>query len=172
MSKINLILDSSALFAGIVSATGAIRVLLLLADTGHITVTISEQVVAETERAVARKVPQAIGDLRKAIQVSRVRIVHDPSAVEVVANLHLITHSVDVPIVFAAMRAKVDYLVTLNRVHFINDPDVAAQSGLRIGTPGDALIWVRERISTEDHEPEPISRILFAGRVSLLLLGV
>ena len=57
MSKINLFLDSSALFAGIVSATGATRVLLLLAETGHITVTISEQVVAETERAVARKVP-------------------------------------------------------------------------------------------------------------------
>ena len=154
MSKINLFLDSSALFAGIISATGATRVLLLLAETGHITVTISEQVVAETERAVARKVPQALSDLRKAIQASKVRIVHDPSPVEVVANLHLITHSADVPIVLAAMKAKVDYLVTLNRVHFINNPDVAAQSGLRIGMPGDALTWVRERISTEDHEPK------------------
>jgi hypothetical protein len=32
----------------------------------------------------------------------------------------------------------------LNRRHFIDDPAVAAHSGLRIGTPGDALAWVRE----------------------------
>jgi hypothetical protein len=38
----------------------------------------------------------------------------------------------------------VDYLVTLNRRHFIDDPAVAARSGLRIGTPGDALAWMRE----------------------------
>lgn len=38
----------------------------------------------------------------------------------------------------------VDYLVTLNGRHFIDDPAVAARSGLRIGTPGDALAWMRE----------------------------
>ena len=33
-----------------------------------------------------------------------------------------------------------------NRKHFLDDPQVAASSGLRIGTPGDALAWVRARI--------------------------
>ena len=42
MSKVNLFLDSSILFAGIASATGAARVLLLLAETDHIHVTVSE----------------------------------------------------------------------------------------------------------------------------------
>lgn len=51
--------------------------------------------------------------------------------------------------VLAAMQAKVDYLVTLNRKHFMDDPDVALQAGLRIGTPGDALRWVRRQISAE-----------------------
>jgi hypothetical protein len=45
---------------------------------------------------------------------------------------------------------KIDYLVTLNRKHFIDDPDMAQQSGLRIGTPGEALNWVRGQISAED----------------------
>jgi hypothetical protein len=31
-----------------------------------------------------------------------------------------------------------------NQRHFIDDPSVAARSGLRIGAPGDALAWVRE----------------------------
>ena len=52
MPEINLFLDSSALMAGIISATGAARVLLLLAESGQLSITISEQVVTETERAI------------------------------------------------------------------------------------------------------------------------
>lgn len=148
MSKVNLFLDSSALFAGIISSTGAARALLLLAESDQITVTLSEQVVAETERAMARKVPHALADLRAAILASKAQIVHDPDPAEVRANLHLISHPADVPILLAAMKANVDYLVTHNRLHFIDDPDVAVKANLRIGTPGDALIWVRKQISS------------------------
>lgn len=150
MPEINLFLDSSALIAGIVSAKGAARVLLLLAESGHIVITISEQVLTESERAIARKVPQAINDLRQAILASKAQIVRDPSPEEVASHSNLISHKADVSIVLAAMKAGVDYLVTLNRKHFMDDPEVARKSGLRIGTPGDALAWVRERISAED----------------------
>jgi hypothetical protein len=43
----------------------------------------------------------------------------------------------------AAMRAGVDYLVTLDRRHFLDDPEVARRSGLRIGAPGDSIAWFR-----------------------------
>ena len=149
MSKANLFLDSSALFAGVISSTGAARAILLLAETEHIRITISEQVVTETERALARKVPQAINDLRQAILASKARILRDPTLEDVRANLYLMSHPADVPILLAAMRAQVDYLVTLNRVHFIDDPGVAEKAGLRIGTPAEALRWVREQLSGE-----------------------
>jgi hypothetical protein len=54
MSRPDLFLDSSALFAGVVSPSGAARALLLLAEVRRITVTVSEQVVTETERAVVQ----------------------------------------------------------------------------------------------------------------------
>jgi len=41
------------------------------------------------------------------------------------------------------MRAGVDYLVTLDRRHFLDDPEVARRSGLRIGAPGDSIAWFR-----------------------------
>lgn len=47
----------------------------------------------------------------------------------------------------AAMHARVDFLATLNRKHFLDDPQVAARSGLRIGTPGDALAYIRDRLT-------------------------
>jgi len=147
MPKIKLFLDSSALISGIISADGAARVLLLLAETGHLELAITEQVVAETERTIARKAPRAIIDYRRAIRASKVRILRDPEVEEVRSNLHLIAHAADVPIVLAAMQARVDFLVTLNRRHFIDDAGVAVRTGLRIGTPGDTLGWVRNMMS-------------------------
>ncbi len=150
MSKINLFLDSSALFSGIISSTGGARALLLLAESDQISITISEQVVAETERAVARKAPNALADLREVILASKAKIIHDPTPGEVQANLDLISHAADVPILLAAMKADVGFLVTHNRIHFIDDPEVARNSNLQIGTPGDALIWVREQLASID----------------------
>jgi predicted nucleic acid-binding protein len=146
MPKVKLFLDSSALFAGIVSPNGAARVLLMLGETGQVVLMVSEQVIAETERAVARKIPRALNEVRQAILRSGVLIQLDPPAELVQAHLGWMSHTADVPILVAAMRAKVDYLVTLNRKHFIDDPQVAVISGLRIGTPSDALAWVRGQL--------------------------
>jgi len=146
MPGTDLFLDSSALFAGVVSSTGAARAPLLLAERGMVTLVVSEQVVVETERAVARKIPQALAHYREALRSTGLRIVRDPAPEEVQAHRDIIAHQADVPIVVAAMEAQVAYLVTFNRRHFIDDPGVAVRSGLRIGTPGDALAWVREQL--------------------------
>jgi predicted nucleic acid-binding protein len=145
MSRPDLFLDSSALFAGVVSPDGAARVLLLLAEAGPVTITVSEQVVAETERAVTRKALQVLAYYREALRSTGLRIVRDPLPEELEAYRDIIAHRADGPIVVAAIRADVGYLVTLNRGYFMDDHGVAARSGLRIGMPGDALAWVREQ---------------------------
>jgi len=143
MTKPVLFLDSSALFAGVFSPTGAARALLVLGEVGRISITISEQVIAETERALARKAPKALPYYREALRHIGLRIVRDPSTEDVAPHLGIIRHEVDVPILVAAMNAGVDYLVTFNRRHFIDDPSVSSRSGLQIGTPGDALNWLK-----------------------------
>ena len=147
MLRNSLFLDSSALFAAIVSADGAARALLLLAEAGRVRLLISEQVIAETERAIARKAPGALAEVRQAIFQSQARILSDPDPQDVVEHLDWMADPTDVPILLAAMHARVDYLVTLNRRHFLDDPQVAQRSGLRIGTPGDALAWIRRQLS-------------------------
>jgi predicted nucleic acid-binding protein len=92
MPRINLFMDSSALFAGVISASGAARALLLLAETERITLTISEQVVTETERAIARKIPAALNNLRQTILTSKVEIIRSPSLADVIAQLDIIAH--------------------------------------------------------------------------------
>jgi predicted nucleic acid-binding protein len=141
-----LFFDASALFAGVASPSGAARALLLLSEAQAITITVSEQVIAETERALARKVATALPFYRQALRTSRLRIVKDPTPAELAAAHGMIAHAPDLPILVAAIKAGTGFLVTLNRRHFLDDPVVAQRSGLRIGAPGDALAWVRGQI--------------------------
>lgn len=148
MPKFNIFLDSSALIAGAISETGAAHVLLQLGESEDIFLTISEMVIVESERSVAKKSPRNLNDLRSLIKTAKVKIVPDPSSKEVETNLYLIGDPSDVPILLAAMKAKVDYLATHNRRHFLDDPKVAERSGLKIGTPGDVLAWIRENLNS------------------------
>jgi predicted nucleic acid-binding protein len=147
MPKIDLFLDSSALMSGIISAQGAARVLLLLGEDEKVILTVSEQVIAEVERNIALKVPKILPFAREMILRTNVRILKDPSPEEVRKHMDWISHTADVPILVVAARAKVDFVVTLNTRHFIEDAEVSRRSGLHIGTPGDALAWVREQLS-------------------------
>jgi len=146
MPRFNIFLDSSALIAGIISRSGAAHVLLELGEQEEILLTISEMVVTESERSIAKKSPGNLNALREAMQAANLKIVQDPPVTEKAANLYLMSDPDDVPILLAAMKAKVDYLATHNRKHFLDDPKVAEKSGLEIGTPGDALAWLRERL--------------------------
>lgn len=147
MPKLNIFLDSSALIAGVISDTGAAHALLQLGESEDIRLIVSEMVLVESERAIAKKSPRNLSDLRALIKTAKLRIITDPSKREVGANLYLIHDPADVPILLAAIKAKADYLVTHNRKHFLDDPGVVEKSGLNIGTPGDALAWIRENLT-------------------------
>jgi predicted nucleic acid-binding protein len=146
MPKFKIFLDSSALIAGAISESGAAHVLLNLGESKDIVLVVSELVIWESERSMARKSPSNLDDLRSLIRSSNLRIIENPSLKEVKANLYLINDPNDVPILLAAMKARVDYLATHNRKHFIDDPNVSERSGLRIGTPGDVLAWLRNNL--------------------------
>ena len=146
MPKIKVFLDSSALIAGVISSTGAARVLLMMSETDQIEIILSEHVIIESERSIARKVPHALPEFRQTIRDAQPKIIENPTPQEVRDHLYLIADPDDVPILLAAMKANVDYLTTHSRKHFLEDPQVAERSGLRIGTPGDVLAWLRENL--------------------------
>ena len=78
MPKFNIFLDSGALIAGAISESGAAHVLLNLGESQDIVLTVSELVIIETERAMAKKAPGNLNDLRSLIKSSNLRIVDNP----------------------------------------------------------------------------------------------
>jgi len=164
VSKPRVFLDSSVLIAGAASPSGASRAILILANAELITPIASEQVLVESECNIRDKLPRALGYYQRVISNAGFEVVQDPSPEEIEAAKQII-HPKDAPILAAAMSwlacsgkkvgttvplsqskpttAQVDYLVTLNHKHFLDDPAVASKSGLRIGLPSHFLAWFR-----------------------------
>lgn len=146
MKKINIFLDSSALIAGVLSKTGASHSLFMFGEDETIQLTVSEYVVGESDDVLKRKSPRNVKNLHDSLITSKFYITPDPPDEEIQANLYLMNDPDDIPILLAAIKAKVDYLATHDRKHFLDDPKVAEQAGIKIGTPGDVLAWIRESL--------------------------
>lgn len=138
-------LDTSALLAGLASPTGASNAILALAEAGLLTLVVSEQVLVEAQRNLQEKLRKALPEYRRFLATRPLERIPDPSAPDVTLAGQII-HPKDASILVAAQNARVDYLVTLNRKHFLENPDVARRSGLRIGAPDDFLAWFRQQL--------------------------
>ena len=119
--------------------------ILSLAEAEVITLVVSEEVLVEAERNLEARLSRAVPEYRRFLAACPVERGDAPTAAEVAAATEII-HPKDAPILAAAMALQVDYLVTLDRKHFLDDPEVARRSGLRMGTPGDFLAWLRGRL--------------------------
>jgi len=135
-------LDASVLFSAAHSAEGASREILRSALRDEIVAVVSRYVAEEARRNLRRKAPAAIEAFEQLMELLSPEVAADPSLLELQAAASY-THLKDAPIVAAALKANVDYLVTLDRAHFIDDPKVARDSGLSILTPDNLLAILR-----------------------------
>ncbi len=147
MAKISAFLDTSALFAGIWSTKGGGRMILKLGEAGAIRLLVSPQVLDEIESALRRKAPNMLGLLTLLLDRSGVEVVPSPIS-EAVRDSQLLTgHTGDAQVLAAAWATEADYLVTLDRKHFLENPTLRAAVPFPVGTPGDFLAWYRRQLT-------------------------
>lgn len=145
--KVKVFLDTSALFAGIWSAEGGARMILKLGEAEAIRLLVSSQVLNEIEGVLRRKAPASLGLLAVLLDRSGVEIAPSPTPESVQQSEAITGHAGDAYVLAAAWLAKADYLVTLDRQHFLDNPAVRRATPFPIGTPGDFLAWYRNRLS-------------------------
>jgi predicted nucleic acid-binding protein len=139
-------LDTSALFAGLWSAEGGARMLLVLGEAGAVDLLASAQVLAEIERAFRRKATHLLGQLAWVLDQSRVEIAPRAPASVLARCMRLLGQKGDAEVAAAAWAAEVDFLVSLDRPHFLENRALRAAAPFSLGTPGDCLAWLRERL--------------------------
>jgi len=137
-------LDTSALFAGLWSDSGGARQILKLAEAGMVTLSVSPQVLSEIENNLRSKAPELLGKL--AVLLERVGLVLTTTAPEsrYQAALTLTGHPGDGRVLADAWESGVDYFVTLDRQHFLDNDSLRVALPFPLGTPGDFLLWYRQ----------------------------
>lgn len=145
-ARFSVFLDTSALFAGIWSAEGGARMILRLGEVEAIRLLVSSQVLDEIERALRRKAPATLGLLALLLDRSGIEVVPSPTPKVVQDSQALIGHPGDAQLLAAAWAAGVDYFVTLDRKHFLDNQVLKDNVPFPIGTPGDFLAWYKERL--------------------------
>ncbi len=143
-------LDASALFAAVFSETGGARLILRLAESDAIEMVLSSQVLAEAEGALRRKAPEALGHLALLLDRAHCQVIPNPTLEQVNAWQAVIPYLPDAAVLAAALAAQADYLVTLDRQHFLENPLLMASPPLPIGAPGDCIQWLRDQLDTQD----------------------
>jgi predicted nucleic acid-binding protein len=139
---IRIFLDSSVFFSAAYSSKGHSRDLLLMAAREEITLVISRLVLEETKRNLAKSAPQQVVYLDLIVNAISIEYVR-PTKREVVAATKYVELK-DAPIVAAAKKAKVDLLVTLDKKHLLDKPELVKYLGVPVVTPKEAVAHVRE----------------------------
>lgn len=121
--------------------------ILKLGEAGAIRLLVSPQVLAEAESALRRKAPETLGLLAVLLDRSRAEVVPAPTPEAIQASQALTGHPGDAQILAAAWAIGADYFVTLDREHFLDQPDLRGAVPFPLSMPGDFLAWYRQRFA-------------------------
>ena len=135
--KPRVFIDSSVLITAIYSARGHSFDLLLLGVKEEITVIISDDVIYETMKNIAKDRPEKLPVLQRAFHTSNFEIVTVTKEDVFDAAKHIVEK--DAPILAAAKVSSIDMLVSLDKRHFLGKPELSAYINAPIFTPAEAF---------------------------------
>jgi predicted nucleic acid-binding protein len=150
----DVFLDSSAVFAAIVSTTGGARQILRLGEVGQARLLVSGAVLSEVERTLREKLPEQLATLALWLDAARVTVAVAPRRVAVTRLRNWLSYAPDALVLAAAVSAEVDFFVTLDRKHFLSNAPLRAALLFPLGTPGDYLAWHRARFTPAESPPQ------------------
>ena len=135
--KIRVFIDTNVLIAGVNSVTGASATVLDLCEARVLQMVISRQILVEADRNFAAKFPQLIGRFRQFMHHLAPLMVEDPTPASVEKAATIVERK-DAPILAAAQNANVDFLIPLDKRHFLN-PETREKVMLKVVSPIEFL---------------------------------
>lgn len=103
---------------------------------------VSQLVLEETEENLKEKAPFALPVFHQILDTIRFEFIR-PTKRQVIQAAQY-TALKDAPIIAAAKRARVDYLVSLDRRHLVGIPELSRQSGVKIVLPEELIGILRQ----------------------------
>lgn len=105
-------LDTSVLFAAVLSPDGGVRKLFLLAEEGIFKLLAGPTVLKECEEVIRRKTPGSSPKLAQLLAAARVEISASPTKRQIETALSHVRYRPDARILAEAIRAEPDWFIT------------------------------------------------------------
>jgi predicted nucleic acid-binding protein len=141
--KSRAFLDTSVVFAAVLSPTGGARKLFQLSEAGVLHLVVGPNVLREADEVVRRKSPASLPILAQLLAVGLVETSRAPTRKQISAASALVHYAPDARVLAEAIAADPDWFVTHDKEHFLRakpDPDLS----FIIGTPGDLLQQIKD----------------------------
>jgi predicted nucleic acid-binding protein len=134
----SIFLDTSVVFAAVLSPTGGARKLFQLGEAGILKLIIGPGVLRECDEVVRRKAPATLPVLAQLLDIGRVEITQAASPISMEMALSIVEYEPDARVLAEAISARPDWLITHDKEHFLKERQNTSLA-FHIGTPGDLL---------------------------------
>ena len=141
--RVRVYLDTSVIFAAVLSEGGGSRKIFRLGEAGVLNLVVGPNVLRECEEVVRRKVPASLPTLAYLLELGMVEIITRSSEDFIVQAKAIVTYVPDAHVLAEAMAAKPDWFVTHDKVHFLS-ANLEASLEFRLDTPGDIIRALEE----------------------------
>ncbi len=136
--NLRVFLDTSVVFAAVLSPTGGARKLFLLAEAGILKLVIGPTVLKECDEVIRRKAPGSLPMLAQLLAAARTETSAPPTKGQI-KNVHAFVHyEPDARVLAEAIHAKPDWFVTHDKEHFLKSRS-NFDLPFEMGTPGDLI---------------------------------
>jgi predicted nucleic acid-binding protein len=139
-------LETSVLFAAVLSPTGGGRKLFLLAEAGVLTLVLGPTVLIECDEVVRRKAPGSSPRLAQLLAAAQTETSAPPSKSQIKTAQSYVRYDADARVLAEAIHPKPDWFVTHDKEHFLKSRSKIRQP-FEIGTPGDLIQRFKEDFS-------------------------
>ena len=149
-------LDSSVIVAAFASKTGASALILGYSRQKKLNTIVSREVIEEARKNISLKIGK-IGEKRLSnyIKFANIRLVVSPST-EQITECEQYIDKKDAPILAAAIESQADYIVSLDRKHFLQPEVIKNAKPKLIISPGDFVLkhLIKNKTFRKDRRPD------------------
>lgn len=145
VERARIYLDTSALLDGVWTGDSGARMILRLGEAGAVHLLISAQALAEIDAAVRKVSPESLGYLALVLDRAQVQILPAATPDLIERCLAFTSEAGDARILADALVERIDYFVTTDQAHFLDQESIRGIVLFAVVTPQECLEKIKQR---------------------------
>jgi predicted nucleic acid-binding protein len=136
--SLRIFLDTSVIFAAMLSSAGGARKLFLLAEAGMLKLVVAPTVLRECDEVIRRKTPGSLPALAQLLAIAKTETSGTPSVEHIKTARAYVRYAPDARVLAEAIATDPDWFITHDKQHSLKRRQ-KIKLPFEIGTPSDLI---------------------------------